>query len=798
LSEAELVGAFGDLRRRRLAAGLTQEELADRTGLSVRAISAIERGRTAAPRPSTQRLLADVLSPTASAGRSGGGPAARRRPPAQLPADLADFTGRREQLELLTGLLTAAADGELPGAVIVSAVAGAGGIGKSALAVHAAHQVAPNFPDGQLYLNLRGSGSQPVTPGEALLRFLRDLGTDPAATRADEAELSARYRSLLAGRRFLIILDDARDAAQVRPLLPGTAGCAVVVTSRGSLPDLESTRLLELGSLTDADALALFARITGPARAAAEPEAARAVLAACGGLPLAIRVAAVRLVTRPGWSVAALAGRLGDARRRLDELQAGDLAVRASFTVSYASIREDAAPAGAAADRAFRMLAAPDGPDISLPAAAALLDVPAEQAERALELLVDSHLLQSAAPGRYRLHDLMRVYAGERVLAEESTPQRALAVHRMLQWYLHTAAAAARLVYPHGRRMPLGQADPGIVPLTFTSYARALEWLDAEYANLVAAVGQAAHRGEHELAWKLPASMTALFFLRGHITDWIATHQLGLASARALADGSAEWWILNNLSLAYRHAKRMEAALDCHLQGLRIVREASDARRIATATVNLGYTLADIGRYDEALEALQESLAGGRALPSDREPLWPGSGEGCAGPRRARPRAPGAGTPALAGRRCDIRRARPPAGRRPCRQPAVPRVAIRQLNKGGPVLYRPVASAYHDLRTAGEVRDHRRRVRRAWRCHQAAAGRPRRPDCPGTGRRGGRYLAGQHLSGLPVRRAVEPVLVLVRAQSGLERHLPLAAGAQDVPERRRGTLRSTPAYPFWL
>ena len=599
-------GGFGEqLRRRRAAAGLTQEQLAARSGLSVRAISDLERGRTGRARRSTQQQIAAALGQPV-ADRDAGASGARL---AQLPADLADFTGRREQVEQLTGLLAAAADGAALGAVVVSAVAGAGGIGKSVLAVHVAHRAGPRFPDGQIYLNLRGSGAQPVAPGEALARFLRDLGTDPAAVPADPAERAARYRSLLAGRQLLILLDDARDAAQVRPLLPGTPGCAVLVTSRNSLPDLESAQLLDLDVLTGADALAMFTRIVGQARAAAEPAAAGEVLTACGGLPLAIRIAAARLNARPGWSTASLAARLGDARHRLDELQAGDLAVRASFMVSYAHVRPAAGLGGEPPDRAFRILGLAEGPDVSLPAAAALVGVPADDAEQALELLVDAHLLQSAVPGRYRFHDLLRVYASERAQAEEDQADRDQAIRRMLSWYLHTAAAAARLVYPHGRRMPLGQADPGIVPLTFTSYAGALEWLDAEYANLVAAVGQAAHRGEHELAWKLPASLTALFFLRGHITDWIATHQLGLASARALGDGSAEWWILNNLSLAYRHAKRMEAALDCQLQGLRIVREASDARRIATATVNLGYTLADIGRYDDAVEALQESLA---------------------------------------------------------------------------------------------------------------------------------------------------------------------------------------------
>jgi transcriptional regulator with XRE-family HTH domain/tetratricopeptide (TPR) repeat protein len=609
LSEAADPGGTvgSQLRRRRLLAGLTQEELAGKSGLSVRTISDIERGRIERPRRDTLRRIAAAFGAPARPGRAPGA-AAHWRPVSQMPADLADFTGRRAEVERLTGLLAAAADGEALGAVVVSAVAGAGGIGKSALAVHAAHQIASRFPDGQMYLNLRGSGSHPVAPGDALARFLRDLGTDPAAMPADEGERAARYRSLMAGRRLLIMLDDARNAAQVRPLLPGTAGCAVVITSRSSLTDLESARLLDLGILARADARALFARIVGSARAEAEPAAVQDVLAACGGLPLAIRIAAARLAARPGWRIATLAVRLGDARRRLDELQAGDLAVRASFTVSLASVRQAAGPAGAAPDRVFRMLAVADGPDISLPAAAALLGVPLEPAEQSLELLVDSHLLQSAAPGRYRFHDLLRVYAGERALAEESAAQRGDAVHRMLRWYARAAAAAAYLLYPQASRVCLGPADPGTVSLTFTDYGQALAWLDAEYANLVSAVGQAARQGRHELAWKLPASLTAVFYLRGQISDWISTHKLGLASARTLGDRNAEWRILNNLSLAYIHAKCLEAAIDCQRRCLPIVRDAGDLRAIATTLVNLGGTLAEIGRYEEAMRPLQESL----------------------------------------------------------------------------------------------------------------------------------------------------------------------------------------------
>ena len=625
-SDGSAFGAW--LRRHRMAAGLTQEELAERSGLSVRAISDMERGRTSRPRRDTLRQITDALE-LSNAEREALANAARRyaseaqgRPPlAQLPADLADFTGRREQVELLTGLLSGAGDGGPGRAVVVSAIAGAGGMGKTALAVHAAHAVAAWFPDGQLYMNMRGSSAEPVSPCDALARFLRDLRTDPAAIPVDEGERAARYRSLLAGQRVLIVLDDARDAAQVRPLLPGTGSCAVLLTSRGSMQDLESARLLELDILVDADAAALFARLVGPSRAAAEPGAVREVLAACNGLPLAIRIAAARLAARPGWNIATLAARLSNAHKRLDELQAGDLAVRASFMVSYANLSPLAGRTSAEPGQVFRRLALAEGPDIGLPAAAVLADVPPNRAEQALEMLVDAHLLQSAASRRYRFHDLLRVYATERIQAEEEESECAAAVHRMLWWYLHTAVSATRIINPNRTHVTLRPAGPGIDPLAFSSYAEALGWLDAERANLVAAVGQADRQGEHEVAWMLTVSLWDLFHLRGHWDDWLSTHRIGLASARQLHDRNAEQWILAHLGGYYQTSGQLLPAIACLREALPIQREIGNVRAQAIGLHNLGVLLTEISRPDEAIQLLQESLGLFRAL-GDR------SGEG--------------------------------------------------------------------------------------------------------------------------------------------------------------------------
>ncbi len=258
--------------------------------------------------------------------------------PAQLPADIADFTGREHQVKHVSDLLCAATKDDNDGAVRIALVAGYGGLGKTSLAVHAAHRVRQAFTDGQLYVDLLGATPHPLQPSDVLARFLRDLGVDGRDIPHDEAERAARYRTSLAGRRVLVVLDNARDAAQVRSLLPGSASCAVLITTRSRMPDLASTKLVDLNVLDEREALAMFTRVVGKERAAAEPEATAELLQACAGLPLAIRICAARLATRSGWTIRAMANRLRDEHRRLDEMTAGDLAVRASFEVSFASL----------------------------------------------------------------------------------------------------------------------------------------------------------------------------------------------------------------------------------------------------------------------------------------------------------------------------------------------------------------------------------------------------------------------------------------------------------------------------
>jgi len=348
--------------------------------------------------------------------------------PAQLPADIADFTGRDEQIKRLCELLSGTGAGR------IAVVTGAGGLGKTSLAVHAAHRVRRKFPDGQLYVDLLGATPTPVSAGDVLARFLRDLGVAGQDIPADEDERAARYRTALAERRVMVVLDNARDAAQVRPLLPGTASSAVLVTTRSRMPDLASTALVDLNVLGDDEALKLFIKVVGEERAAAEPGATAELLDACAGLPLAIKICAARLITRSGWTIRTMAARLRDQHRRLDEMRAGDLAVRASFQVSFASLPASTDKQGIDPARAFCLLGLWQGSLISSPAAAALFDVPRYSAEDALEVLVDTHLLESMGPGRYRFHDLLWVYAAERAADSLSAAERDAAVSRLRNW----------------------------------------------------------------------------------------------------------------------------------------------------------------------------------------------------------------------------------------------------------------------------------------------------------------------------------------------------------------------------
>ncbi|MEV4974949.1 AfsR/SARP family transcriptional regulator [Streptomyces scopuliridis] len=433
------------------------------------------------PRPELSQLQQRILQADAELARpvEESVPAHTFLRPAQLPATVPDFTGRVSFVREL-GKRLSTVEGSV---MAVSALAGIGGVGKTTLAVHVAHAARTSFPDGQLYVDLQGAGTRAAEPENVLGSFLRALGTPDTAIPDSLDERSALYRSALDGRRILVLLDNARDAAQVRPLLPGTEGCAALVTSRVRMVDLAGAHLVDLDVMSPEEALQLFTRIVGEERVSAERKAALDVVAACGFLPLAIRIAASRLAARRTWTVSVLAAKLADERRRLDELQAGDLAVKATFELGYGAL--DRAQA-----RAFRLLGLADGPDLSLAAAAAVLDLPLHDAEDLLESLVDTSLLESAAPGRYRYHDLVRLYARACAERDEQPPsEREAALSRLLDFYLATAANVYALERP-GDRLVDHLEPTSYEGLSFTSRHDAQDWLYAEANCLLAFVRQ--------------------------------------------------------------------------------------------------------------------------------------------------------------------------------------------------------------------------------------------------------------------------------------------------------------------
>ena len=587
------------------AAPLAAEETVGDAGseLGTEPPGSIAIGTFAQPAPAAAADVAEAG--LAAPGGIVGAPAGILRP-AQLPADIGDFTGREAHVAYLRTLLLAGSATSSPGAVRIAVVNGAGGLGKTTLAVHAAHQVRAEFPDGQLYVDLLGASPQAATPGEVLARFLRDLGIEGDKIPARDDERATLYRSALTGRRVLVLLDNAKDAAQVRPLLPGSSSCAVLVTTRNRTSDLASMRFVDLDVLEDTEALALFSRIVGEERAAAEPDATAEVLVACAGLPLAIRICAARLAKRRQWRIATLAGRLRDQHRRLDELKTGDLAVRASFQVSYDSLRPVAG--GVDPARVFRILGLWQGASISGAAAAALVGAPADDVAEALEALVDVNLLESPDPDMYRFHDLLKVYAMERAQAEETEDAREEAVSRLLWWYLNTTQAAADAVSPHRYQVPRAAVVYDLAPPAFADLDEALAWYDAERANLVAAIRQAADASLHEIAWRLPPTLFPAFNRRSNWADCVTTNRVAVESARTAADRSGEAWALNSLGFALAKLRDREAF--GHLrQALALREELGDTQgEVQTAlALGVGYLFLD-GPGAAALESMQHAV----------------------------------------------------------------------------------------------------------------------------------------------------------------------------------------------
>ncbi|GAB3432545.1 AfsR/SARP family transcriptional regulator [Flindersiella endophytica] len=526
--------------------------------------------------------------------------------PRMLPAAIGDFTGRRTQLARLDALVPL--DGsDQPEPVVISAISGTAGIGKTMLAVHWAHRIAHRFPDGQLYVNLRGfhPTGQPVPPAEALRGFLDALGVPAEAIPAGLDARIGMYRSLLADRKVIVLLDNARDSEQARPLLPGAPGCLVVVTSRnrlGGLVGAEAARPVLLDLLTTEESRELLARRLGTDRTDAEPQAVEAIIDSCARLPLALVIAAARAATNPDFPLRVLADELAETSGGLDAFAGSDPAadVRAVFSWSYRQLSKPAA-------RLFRLLGLHPGPDISGPAAASLAGMPLGQARSLLAELTRSHLLTQHQPGRYTFHDLLRAYATE-LVREDASAERDDATRRMLDHYVHTGHSAAFLIAPYRDRVPLGAAAPGVSAEALDSHDAAMGWYIAERPALLALIDQTTAEGFDADTWWL-AWMLATFLERhGRWNEWAASQRAAKAAARRAGDPAKEALASRLLAGAiYKLGDNYSSYAEL-LNALDLYAQLGDHIGQARVHRNLGWVLSRLDRHDEALEHTEQAL----------------------------------------------------------------------------------------------------------------------------------------------------------------------------------------------
>jgi tetratricopeptide (TPR) repeat protein/transcriptional regulator with XRE-family HTH domain len=666
------------LRQSRVAAGLTQERLAARSGVSVRTISDLERGVSVRPYPRSIRLLAEALALPVSLAdevvasyRRNGTPASRRlraaegdpsgllalggernhwpAVPRQLPADLRQFAGRSYELSVLDRLLT---ETDQPGGgIVICAIDGTAGVGKTTLAVHWAHQAAPKFPDGQLYVNLRGFGTSgtPAAPAEVIRDLLEALGAPAGLIPASPEARAALYRTLAAGRRLLILLDNAHDTEQVRPLLPAGPDCLVLITSRSQLTGLaaaEGAHRLTVDLLTEEEARQLLALRLGAARIRAEPTAVAELIELCARLPLALAIASAR----PRVALSTLTAELRDTGARLDALDTGNptTSIRTVFSWSYQQL----SPAAA---RMFRLLSLHPGPDFTMAAAGSLAGDPAGQTRQHIGELTRAHLIAERIPGRYALHDLLRVYAAEQASGQEPETGRRAAVQRMLDHYLHAAHAAALVLEPHRDPLTLPPLQPGAAPDAISDDQHAMAWFAAEHQVLTALFSLGGNYGLDRYDWQLPAVMATYFERRGAWSEYAAIQRTALAAASRAGDvvgqaithaylihissvhGSydqARWHFEQALPLFRQDGGCLTGEARAHLaighalgeQGdhreamahaksaLELYRAAGHQGGEAVALHNIGWTHSQLGDNQQALAGLQQALALFRAL----------------------------------------------------------------------------------------------------------------------------------------------------------------------------------------
>jgi tetratricopeptide (TPR) repeat protein len=542
--------------------------------------------------------------------------------PRQLPPAAAYFTGRVNELGVLDGLAELSDDADATGRVLISVISGTAGVGKTALAVRWAHRGASRFPDGQLFIDLRGydpSGGT-TAPATALRGFLETLGL-PTERIPDGVEAqTAMYRSLLADRRVLVVLDNARDAEQVRPLLPGSSGCMVIVTSRNQLTSLiaaEGARPLTLDLFSPREAHQLLARRIGTDRLASEPAAAAELLALCAGLPLAVCIVAALAAAHPGCPLGRIAAELRDAHGRLDVLDAGDLTsnVRAAFSCSYDNIAEAAA-------RMFRLSGLHPGPDITAQAAASLAGIPLSEARSALADLRAAALMTEPLIGRYRSHDLLRVYAEEQARASESDAARHAAVRRALDHYLYTAHSAALLLSPGRDPLDLPAPQAGVAPEQLADGSEALAWFEAEHRVLLAVISLAVDTGSEIHAWQLTWAIGRFLDRRGHWADWYAMLNKALSAAELYDDLAGQAHLHDHLGIAGSRLGLYDDAHSHLRHALAMYQRSGDLKGMARANQFAGMVLECQGRYGEALRHSQQALtlfrtAGQRAGQAD-------------------------------------------------------------------------------------------------------------------------------------------------------------------------------------
>jgi len=567
---------------------------------AVRTLLAEELGTD--PSPPLQQLHRQIL--TADAGLDLGTAPSRSSgatPPRQLPRDLDDFTGRGTELDrllksvpILDGVSTA---------VVISAIDGMAGIGKTTLAIHAAHQLAARYPDAHFYLDLHAHtvSQEPTDPAVALGTLLRSLGVPGERIPETLEERAALWRAELDDHRALVVLDNAASAGQVRPLLPGNPHCLVLITSRHRLTDLESAHTISVDALPVDDAVALFARVLGDDRALVAAESAREVVRLCGHLPLAIRIVAARLRSRPTWTIDRLIDRLQVGQQRLAELAVGDRSVAAAFELSYRHLTGEQ-------QGLFRLLGLHPGTEFDTYAAAALADVEPDTAERLLEDLLDAHLVQQPTAGRYRFHDLLHDYAAKRSVDDATDADRDAAQTQLLDYYRHAASLANDALVPQEKHLRPTTASRAAMP-RFADYDQALAWLDVERLNLLACAAYASRHGRPAYACDLSAILWRYFDLRGHNADALSMNAQVLAVIADAGDRHLEGVVRGNLGIANLGMGRsVEAGVELR-QALALSRETGDRILEGRMLGNLGLVCWRLGDYEEALAYLQQTLA---------------------------------------------------------------------------------------------------------------------------------------------------------------------------------------------